>query len=106
MFTVSVNDYGYYITDTLENADGSAFNLEGYTIKFHIWKQYTPGTLLVEGNADIVNSPGTDGKVRYLVAVGNFKTIGTFMGEWEATRLNIKQSFPTSGFIIQVEESA
>ena len=73
MFTVSQNDYGYYITDTLLNNDGTAFDLTNYSVAFHVWHPQSPGTLLVNGAASIVSQVA--GTVRYFVAQADFKKI-------------------------------
>ena len=104
MITVSQNDFGYLITDILENSDGTPFDLTGYTVKFHVWAHGSPGTLLVNGTASVINQSA--GTVSYAPASTDFPNAGTFEGEWEATKAGIKQSFPTAGFTIKVVESA
>ena len=105
MFTVSQNDYGYYITDTLLNNDGTVFDLTSYTdVQFHVWHASQPGTLLVNGTASVV-AP-TLGTVRYFVAQADFAIpAGAYKQEWEATLSGCKQSFPTAGNTIIVQES-
>jgi hypothetical protein len=104
MLTVSKGDYGYTITDTLENADGSPFDLSGYSVAFHVWRSNSPGTLLVNGVATII-LPASAGTVSYTVAPGDFTEVGIFKQEWEATTVGDKQSFPTIGNTIFVVES-
>ena len=104
MFTVSQNDYGYYITDTLLNNDGTAFDLTNYSVAFHVWHPQSPGTLLVNGTASIVSQVA--GTVRYFVALADFTmTAGFYKQEWDATLNGCKQSFPTAGNDILVKES-
>lgn len=105
MFTVSQNDYGYYITDTLLNNDGTAFDLTGpYAVAFHVWHPQAPGTLLVNGTAALVVA--ANGTVRYSVAQNDFTMFpGAYKQEWEATFGSSKQSFPTAGNDILVQES-
>jgi hypothetical protein len=103
MITVSQGDYGYVITDTLLNADNSAFDLTGYAVKLHTWQPSKPGTLLVNSNAVITSN--TNGTVSYTVANTDFIYKGIVYAEWEATKANVRQSFPTNGFQIEVKES-
>jgi uncharacterized protein YceK len=101
--TVSQNDYGYYITDTLENSDGTPFDLTDYAVAFHIWNTAQPGKLLVNGTATVISN--TAGTVQYNVQRTDFKILGQYKQEWEATTGSAKQSFPTAGNIIIVQES-
>ena len=104
MLTVSQGDYGYAITDTLEDSNGTAFDLSNYTVKLHTWIPGRPDKLIVNANATVISNAA--GTVSYTVKVGDFTYMGIVNAEWEATKANVKQSFPTSSFQIEVVESA
>jgi hypothetical protein len=101
MITVSQSDYGYVITDTLLNADNTAFDLTGYSVKLHTWLPSKPSNLIVNSNAVVTSN--ANGTVSYTVANTDFIYVGIVYGEWEA--IKVRQSFPTSGFQIEVKES-
>ncbi len=104
MITVSLNDYGYVLTDILQDNSGTVFDLTNYNVKFHVWKSKSPGVYTVNANATVITANA--GTVNYTVQSGDFANTGFYVAEWEATKTGIKQSFPTPGFTIQVKESA
>jgi hypothetical protein len=81
---VKVNNYGYVLTFTIENADGSIRDLTGLTTTLYVWTTEQVPTLLFSGNC-VVDVTPTTGKTRYTVVSGNFPTIGTFNAEIELT---------------------
>lgn len=74
--TVVKNDYGFYLNFTLTNADGTALDLTSNTaIAFNV-ADATSGTILFSGTPSVVSAVG--GTCRYLVATGDFDTVGTY----------------------------
>jgi hypothetical protein len=104
MLTVSQGDYGYAITDTLQDSNGTAFDLSNYAVKLHVWRPGKASVLIVNSNATVISNAA--GTVSYTVANTDFTYAGMYNAEWEATKTGIKQSFPTVPFQINVEESA
>ena len=104
IFTVSQKDFGFYITDTLENSDGTPFDLTGYTVKFVVWPIGNPSAPLINAAATVVSAAG--GTVRYLVQSTDFISTGMWYQEWQAMAGGaIIQSFPAGGNTIRVVES-
>jgi hypothetical protein len=105
MITIYQNDIGYVIGPySLLNADDSAFDLTTYTVRLKAWRFRAPGVLVVNGAADIA-SPATGGIVSYTVLSGNFASAEQLCAEWEATKTNVRISFPIEDGIL-VKESA
>ena len=97
MITVSQNDYGYYITDTLLQSNGAAFDLAGYTVAFHAWAMGSPGKLVVNAPANVVSN--ANGTVRYAVVLGDFTIPGQYKQEWQATAANTSGGQQVEGLI-------
>ena len=104
MFEVSQNDFGYYITDTLENNDGTPFNLTGYTVKFVAWHAGNPSAPVISASANVTST--TAGTVSYLVKSTDFPLPDFLCQEWQALiGSTVVQSFPAGGNTIKVAES-
>jgi len=99
--TVYRGDYGYNLSWTLKNADGTAFTLTGYTVKFKVWPLGKPSQLLVNGTCDPVNENA--GTLTYTVAQNDFLETGQFLAEFEATKTGYIESF--NSFTLIVKES-
>ena len=105
MFEVSQNDFGYYITDKLENNDGTAFNLTGYTVKFVAWHSGSPSSPTINAPA-VIDADPTTGKVSYFVKSTDFPLPDFLCQEWQALiGSTVVQSFPAGGNTIKVAES-
>jgi hypothetical protein len=74
--------YGYNITLTLTDADGTAVNLTGATIKFKMAEK-DAATLKVDGNCTILDAVG--GICYYTLVSADTDTAGLYKGEIEAT---------------------
>ena len=98
---VRKGDYGYYLNFTVQDSDGVAYNLTGYTIKLKVWAAGSPGTLVVDGACPIVNA--ANGTCRYLVTNTSFAIAGDYVFELELTKTGIVES--TKTYSLVVEES-
>lgn len=81
---VKVNNFGFGLTFTVQNADGSVFDLTDLYVTLYVYTQEQDPTLLFYGNCD-VSSPATAGICTYAVIEGNFPTTGTYNAELEMT---------------------
>jgi hypothetical protein len=99
--TVIKGDYGFNEDITVTDSDDAAYNLTDYTIKFRMWKEGHPETLLVNEACSIVVA--ASGTCRYPVALGNFKENGMFKGEVELTKSGAKES--SIAFDVEVKDS-
>ena len=88
--TIPKGDYGYYLNFTVQDSDGDAYDLTGYTIKFKVWKPNFSGTLLVDGTCDIVVA--ASGTCKYLVVSGNFAVVDIYKFELELTKSGVVES--------------
>ena len=95
------SDMGFNLNFTVKNADGSAFNLTGYTIKLKVWRAGQPGLLLVNGSCAIDSA--VDGTCYYTITATDFTSVGTFKAELELTKAGVIES--TGSFDIEVMES-
>lgn len=98
--TIPKRDYGYYLNFTVQDSDGAAYNLTGYTITLKVWRESVPGLLMSGDCAIVVAASGT---CRYLVVAGAFSKAGTYQAELELTKSGVVES--TGNFEIEVEES-
>lgn len=81
--TVKQGDYGYALNFTVNDADGAAFSLTGYTVILKVWSPVTPQVPILEADCDnLVEASGT---CEYMVADGDFDTPGTYQYELELT---------------------
>ena len=100
--TIAQNDKGFYISFTINDSTGVAYNLAGYTVKLKVWlaNQYT--TPIVTGDCEVVSA--ALGTCRYLVVATDFANINNYYGEIELTKSGVVES--TEKFAIEVKESA
>jgi hypothetical protein len=100
-----MGDFGFLITDTLENHDGTPFDLTGYTVNFVTWQLGNPATPIINAAATVNAVPSTGG-VSYTVKKTDFPQAGQWLQEWQALiGTTIVQSFPVGGNQIRVVES-
>jgi hypothetical protein len=84
---------------TLKLADGTVFDLTGYTAKLIV---RADGAATPKINAAVtVLSPATAGKVQYDPAAVDVDTVGVYKGEIEATETATSKTitFPNDGYI-------
>lgn len=91
------------ITDTIM-VDNAPFDLTGSTVKFRM-RRADSTVLLIDSAASIVNSPGTDGEVRYNWGVGDTATEGEYRGWFSITLASgLQQDAPE--FIVLIDAHA
>ena len=95
------SDAGFNLGFTIKDANGSAYNLTGYTIKLKVWRAGQPGLLLLNGSCDIDNA--TVGTCHYTITATDFTSVGIFKAELELTKIGVIES--TGSFDIEVIES-
>ncbi len=84
VINVVKNDTAYDINFTLQNADGTAFDLTGQTgMLFKVQKQGA-AAVKFSGFCTLVGA-ATAGTLKYTVASGNFDDVGTYYAEIEVT---------------------
>jgi hypothetical protein len=76
------------VNDTLLNADGSAFDLTGYTVKLE-WQ----GPVTSNATATLVNAAA--GTVRYQFLAAQTAAPGEYTAQWKATKDAEVHTFPT-----------
>lgn len=98
--TIPQGDKGYYIQFTVQDSDGVAYNLTGYTITLKVWREGQPGLVMSGACSILVAGSGT---CRYLVVAGDFRQVGTYLAELELTKSGVVES--TSNFELEVAKS-
>jgi len=103
MITIYIpsSDMGFNLNFTIKDANGSAYNLTGYTIKLKVWRAGQPGLLLVNGNCAIDDA--ANGTCHYTITATDFTSVGTFKAELELTKAGVIES--TGSFDIEIMES-
>ncbi|KKL83826.1 hypothetical protein LCGC14_1970830, partial [marine sediment metagenome] len=96
---VKQNDFGYYLNFTVQNHDGTVFNLAGYTITLNVWRESRFPIILLAGACGIVVA--ADGTCRYLVVTGDFPDEGMFKYELEMTAVGENISTSTGDFTVR-----
>ena len=80
-FNIKQGDTDPDIVATLKDADGTAINLTGATVKFHMSQK---GRSVVNAEAIVVDAAA--GEVKYSWAAADTATTGPFDIEWEITK--------------------
>lgn len=101
-YRFSKGEFGFSITETIENPNGSIKDLTGYTVHFAM-KDSITGTVKVNGLATVANDP-TTGVVTYVVGVNDFNIIGTYIASWILTKISLQEE--TVQFTITIQSSA
>jgi hypothetical protein len=99
--TVPRNDKGYYLNFTVQYADGTAFNLTGYTIGVKVWAPGRPDNPVLSGTGAIVVA--ASGTCKYLITATDFPNAGLYNLELELTQSGVIES--TRSYILEVSES-
>lgn len=94
------NDKSYELNFTLQDYSGSAVNLTGISTLYLKVQKPGASTLKFTGTMTVVSA--TDGTCKYVVADGNFDTVGKYHAEIEATYAN-GQVITWSDIIINVK---
>lgn len=96
-FKIKQNDTSPILAVTLKDADGTAVNLNGASIRFHM-RKVGKATAAVDAAATITGA--FTGQVQYAWSASDTSTIGTYHGEFEVTYSdNSIETFPNSGFL-------
>jgi hypothetical protein len=95
--TVSQNDYGYVFTFTVENADGTAKDLTGYTVTLKLLR----GTTVVSLGACVVTDAEA-GECTYLVKSTDFPSAGWYSAELELTKTGTQESSEAFDMMVAV----
>ena len=102
-FTVTVhqNDYGNNIPLQITDTNGNAIVLDGYTVKFHMWKEGNPNNPIVTGDCIVEDS--SQGWVYYTWQASDLANTGVFLAELQVEATGYNES--TDPFEVIVEES-
>jgi len=91
--TVAAGDYGYQIPFVVQDADGNAKDLTGYTVTLHTWQSLVPGTYVINEACTVdVEASGT---CHYNIASGDISSAGQWVGELELTKAGAVESTET-----------
>jgi hypothetical protein len=102
VITVATGDYGYTVPFIVQDADGDAQNLTGYTVTLHLWLPATPSTLAIDETC--TQDTPASGTCHYVMADGDLDTAGTYLGELELTKAG--EELSTEQFIVVVQTNA
>ena len=101
------NDTGPPIrAQIISDTDSNAVDLSGASVSFHMYQVNDDGTQTELVNAAaVIETPATDGYVRYDWSSGDTETLGTHLAEFEVTYSGgSKETYPRSGYInIRIE---
>jgi hypothetical protein len=81
---LKVNNFGFDLTFTIQNADGTPRDLTGMEVDLYVFTQEQAPTMLFTGPCTLSLTP-TDGKCTYTVLSTDLSQIGTFDAELEMT---------------------
>ena len=96
-FYIKQNDTSPKLLATLQNASGSAIDLTGASVRFHM-RTISGSSIVVDAAATIVTA--LSGIVRYSWTAPDTATIGSYQGEFEVTYADATiETFPNDGYI-------
>lgn len=96
-FYIKQNDTSPAMLATLQDASGSAVNITGGSVRFHM-RPVGSTTAKVSTTATIVTA--STGSVRYSWASGDTDTVGAYQAEFQVTYSDGKiETFPNDGYI-------
>lgn len=99
--TIQRGDYGFYVDGTITEADGSIFNLTGYTLTFNAWEMGKWDKPMITGTATTIVA--TQGTWKYLVVQNDFITEGEYLVSVRATKTGAQET--TKNYTLEVKES-
>ncbi len=94
-YTLTQNDLPPPLRAKLTDASGSAVNLTGGTVRFHLTPIIGGPPIIADGTAAILNAPGTDGSVQYTWGTADTTAVGDYWGEFQVSWPGTVLSFPT-----------
>lgn len=98
-FTIKQNDTSPALQATLQDYAGTAVNLVGASVQFHL--KSVDGTIKVDAPMTIQNASG--GIVLYSWDTGDTDTAGSYYAEFEVTYSDLTiETFPNTGSIAVV----
>jgi hypothetical protein len=87
---VKVNNFGFNLTFTVVNADGTRRDLSGMTLTLYVYTQEQEPSMLFYGVCTLLTQSGlTLGQCTYAVLPTDLSQIGTFNAELEMTIPNL-----------------
>lgn len=96
-FTIKQSDTSPSLQATLKDAAGTAINLNGCTVKFHM--KSLAGAVVINETMTIVNASG--GVVKYDWQPADTDEAGTFYAEFQVTYSDLSvETFPNTGNIV------
>lgn len=98
-FFLKVGDILPTIRATLKDRDGSVIDLTNATSVKFLMRPIRGGTVVINAAAGFVN-PRTSGQVEYLWALADTDAKGTYIGEFEVTWPDGKETFPNDEYIL------
>lgn len=101
-YRFSKGEYGFTLTETIQNNDGTVKDLTGYTVHF-VMKDSVLGTNKVNSAATVASDP-TTGVVTYTIVLTDFSLVGTYIASWILTKTGIQEE--TTQFTITIQPSA
>jgi len=99
--TVYRGDFGFYVEGSVQNNDGSVFDLTDYSLTIQIWESSHWRHPIVEGTCQVTSS--TEGQWRYAVGTNDFLSTGTLSVALRATKTNAQET--TLTYTLDVKEA-
>ena len=99
--TIQRSDYGFYVQGAITNADGSVFDLSGYTLTLSAWEMGKWDKPLVSASAELVIT--TQGTWKYLVVENDFISAGEYLVSVRATKTGAQET--TENYSLEVKEA-
>jgi len=99
--TIQRGDFGFYVDGSIQNHDGSVFDLTDYTLTIQIWESSHWRHPIVQGTCQVTSS--TEGLWRYSVATTDFISQGTFSVALRATKTGAQETSET--YTLDVKEA-
>ncbi|MFQ6053027.1 MAG: BppU family phage baseplate upper protein [Candidatus Bathyarchaeia archaeon] len=93
---IKKGNYGFDLNFTVQHADGTVYDLTGFTVHLKLWD--SDGNLILNQQCMIVNA--AQGKCKYTVQSGDFDTEGRYMAELELTKTGWLEDTDTFEIIV------
>ncbi|MFQ6052814.1 MAG: BppU family phage baseplate upper protein [Candidatus Bathyarchaeia archaeon] len=93
---IKKGNYGFDLNFAIKHADGSKYDLNGFTVHLKVWDD--EGTLILNEQCMIIVA--TEGTCKYTVQSGDFDTEGRYMAELELTKAGWLEDTDTFEIIV------